>query len=254
MIPVIGVGVVNGVHWVERLIRSIDYPTKEFVIFNNNGKDEITKELEELTTIQHQYIKRIRVCHLPSNIGCSGAWNLTIKSYMLEPYWILSTHDIAFLPGTLEKFVIKASDPEVGMVHMQEGDFRGSFECFLIKDWVVQNYGLFDENFYPAYVEDCDYLMRVDGRIKREYLTDPFWHGETMSYAQSGSQTWRSDLSLKNKIDNGRILNEVPYMVNKWGGDWRNWNRYDTPYNNPFYSLGYSNYDLFFNRMKHLGF
>ena len=30
-----------------------------------------------------------------------------------------------------------------------------------MKDWVVQNYGLFDENLYPAYCEDVDYIMRI---------------------------------------------------------------------------------------------
>ena len=44
-----------------------------------------------------------------------------------------------------------AKDPEIGMVHGQAGDFGiGGYDLFLIKDWVVQDYGLFDENFYPV--------------------------------------------------------------------------------------------------------
>ncbi len=42
-IPIIGVPIVNGVKWVKKLIKSIDYPVNNLFIINNNGKDEITK-------------------------------------------------------------------------------------------------------------------------------------------------------------------------------------------------------------------
>ena len=43
-----------------------------------------------------------------------------------------------------------AQDDTVGLVHGNEGDFKiGSFDLFLIKDWVVQSHGLFDEKFIP---------------------------------------------------------------------------------------------------------
>ena len=37
-VPVIGVAIVNGFHWLQRLVDSVDYPVDNFVIFNNNGK------------------------------------------------------------------------------------------------------------------------------------------------------------------------------------------------------------------------
>ena len=40
MIPVIGTAVMKNPYWVERLYKSIDYPVDNFVIFNNNGKDD----------------------------------------------------------------------------------------------------------------------------------------------------------------------------------------------------------------------
>ena len=43
-IPVIGTAIVNGVHWLQRLLDSVDYPVENFVIFNNNGKGEITEK------------------------------------------------------------------------------------------------------------------------------------------------------------------------------------------------------------------
>ena len=47
-IPVIGTAIVNGVHWLQRLLDSVDYPVENFVIFNNNGKGEITEELDKI--------------------------------------------------------------------------------------------------------------------------------------------------------------------------------------------------------------
>jgi GT2 family glycosyltransferase len=260
-IPVIGVPIVNGVHWMRRLINSVDYPVKELVIFNNNGKGEINQELDEIAKTPHSYIEKITVCHLPANIGCMGAWNMIIKCYMNSPYWIISNHDIAFTPGFLKTMVEKAKDQEVGMVHCSEASWgenlknEGSFECFLIKDWVVQEYGLFDENLYPAYCDDIDYVLRFKSKpIKRIFSVGvPFLHGEE-NYSTTGSQTWRTDLSLKDKIDNARIMNECEYINSKWGENWLIKDK--QPNKKPFNSfpISYTTYDLNFVRKKHLGF
>ncbi len=36
-IPVIGIPIVNGIQWMERLILSIDYPVDNVFIINNSG-------------------------------------------------------------------------------------------------------------------------------------------------------------------------------------------------------------------------
>lgn len=258
-IPVIGTSIVNTPYWLARLLMSVDYPVDEFVIFNNNGRDQITEELDILAKLPHRYIKKIRVCHLPSNIGCGGAWNMVIKSYINAPYWIITNHDVAFTPGFLEQMVQKAEDPEVGIVHGSAGDTGlGSWDLFLIKDFFVQHYGLFDDNFYPIYAEDLDYLMRIlsdDNPIKRDVSVGlPYYHGETTDYAKSGSQTWRSDLSLKEKFDNSRILNETEYMYKKWGDQWHYCQPYKHPFNKKDIPRTYTTFDLEFARRKYVGF
>jgi len=255
-IPLAGCAIVNTPSWVERLLKSIDYPIDTFVILNNNGRGEIDEELDKLAKMPHPFINMIKVCHLPANIGCPGAWNLLIKSNIMAPYWLIINHDVAFTPGFLEEMVRMNKDPEVGLVHASSADHgRGSYECFMIKDWVVQKIGLFDENFYPVYVEDVDYICRVkNASIKTAFMNMPYYHGELIdNYEKSGSQTWRDDLSLKDKLDHGRYVNETVYMMNKWG-NW-NWeNIYSTPFNNNSFPLSYSNYDLEFNRSKYPGF
>jgi len=255
MIPVIGTAIVNGTHWLYRLIESVDYPVDEFVIINNNGRDEITTELDLLKNYKHKYINKIKVVHMPHNIGCSGAWNLIIKSYILSPYWIIVNHDVKFGPGALEQFYLSSSDNTYGIVHGEEDRFNlGKWDLFLIKDWVIKKCGLFDENLYPAYGEDVDYLMRIfNTGIKFKMLNISYIHGD-VNYKESGSQTWRTDLSLKEKIQYSTYVNENEYLNEKWGKGWRMCDPHKTPFNNPTVDNRYTTYDLDFIRSKHLGF
>jgi GT2 family glycosyltransferase len=225
-------------------------------IVNNNGRDEITEELNELAKIDYPFIGKIKVCHLPSNLGVSGAWNLIIKSYLMSPYWIICNNDLAFTPGFLEEMVDKSLDdnieivwpPSINSDYVQNG--LGSFECFLIKDSVVQKCGLFDENLYPAYCEDCDYLVKIkSNNIKSEYVYSLYYHGETQSY-ESGSQTLKIESSqIGQKIHDAHMLN-IGYMTNTWGSDWEKWENYASKNNKIEIKL----YDIDFNRKKYLGF
>ena len=114
--------------------------------------------------------------------------------------------------------------------------------------------GLFDENLYPAYMEDVDYYIKVKNEnIEVSFLNVDYNHGEK-DYSTSGSQTWRVDESLKEKIDKGRMLNDIEYMVKKWGDNYHSLNAYSKPFNNDNYDSKYTIYDLEFVRKKHLGF
>jgi hypothetical protein len=253
-IPVIGTAIVNTTFWLSRLIESVDYPVDEFVIINNNGRGEITEQLDAISKIEHKFIKKIKVCHLPHNIGCSGAWNLIIKSYMLAPYWVIVNHDVKFSPGILEEFQKNSSDKQYGTIHAGEHKGLGMFDMFLLKDWAVQKCGLFDENLYPAYAEDMDYIMRLcNSNIKSKVLNMPYAHGD-VNYETTGSQTWRSDLTLKDKLSHSLWLNEWEYLTEKWGPNWRMLQQYKAPFNNESFDNKYTKYDLDFVRRKHLGF
>jgi len=192
MIPIIGTAVVNTPYWVYRLIKSIDYPVDKFIIINNNGRGQIDEELNNITLIKNDFINEIKVCHMPGNIGCSGAWNLIIKSTMMSGSWLIVNHDVEFSKGLLENMYEKSKE-NFGVIHAESNeDGFGKWDLFLIKDWVVEMCGLFDENLYPAYTEDFDYIMRlINLNIPCATLGINYKHGFS-SYEQSGSQTWRS--------------------------------------------------------------
>jgi GT2 family glycosyltransferase len=257
-IPVIGVPIVNGFHWLQRLVDSVDYPVDNFVVFNNNGRGELVEELDNLAKLPHQFIKKMTVCHLPSNMGVAGVFNLIIKSYVMAPYWIIANHDIAFVPGLLEEMVEVAKDPETGMIHPNAGDYEiGSYDLFLIKDWVVQNYGLFDENLYPAYCEDADYIMRVfNAPFKKiSSLSKIHFHGNgpANEYYLHGGQTKKTSPELNERLDKINEMN-FDYLTSKWGVGWRKVNPWKYPTNRVGVPISYTTYDLKFVRSKHLGF
>lgn len=255
-IPVIGTAIVNTASWMQRLIDSVDYPTDVLVIFDNNGRGQLIDELDKMVKVKHPFIKKIIVTHMPTNIGCPASWNLIIKSYLMSPYWLIVNHDIAFTPGFLEEMVKLASDPEVGMVHGQGGDFKlGAYDLFLIKDWVVQSHGLFDENFYPAYGEDADYIMRLFNKPIKKIVSvnKPFLHGEGTEYYKTGSQTEKGEPELFEKLEKSNLTN-FEYLTEKWGPMWRTVWPTPTPFNNPTNPITLTTYDLKFVRRKYLGF
>lgn len=260
-IPTIGTAVVNSSYWVSRLIMSIDFPVENFVIINNNGRGEIDEELDELKNLNKKFIDKIKVCHMPANIGCSGAWNLIIKCYMNSPYWIIVNDDVSFGPGLLNEFHNTAEeDPEIGIIHANPGDFNvGSWDLFLIRDHVIQNFGLFDENLYPAYCEDADYIMRFIHRpIKKvTSLSSMYYHGHAKKddyySASGGGQTKKSDPSLEEKLVDINDIN-FEYMNLKWGKHWRSCSPTVHPFGHETIPISYTTYDLSYVRSKNLGF
>ena len=268
MIPILGIPIVNGFHWLERLVNSIDFPIDKLIILNNNSEDtDLTNNLNALAAQKFDYINNIHICHLPSNIGVAASWNLIVKSNLSAPYWLISNHDISFTPGILQQFYNLANDSSYDIIHGDAGDFsNGSYALFLIKDSIINKIGLFDENFYPAYGEDTDYIMRIHNynilnpnhKINKAFLDIPFFHGENLTsdpdcYDKSGSQTARQNQEIFDKLQNINIIN-FEYMNKKWGNDWRVTNPYRFPMNCESIPITYTSYDLEFCRLKYLDF
>jgi hypothetical protein len=258
-IPVIGTAVVNSSHWVKRLLKSIDYPVENFFIVNNNGKGELDDELEELKKENNPYVKNIKICNLPGNIGCSGAWNLIIKCFIMSPYWIIVNDDVAFDKGFLEEMVnTSRENSDAGVIHGLSGDFDvGSWDLFLIKDFVIKKLGLFDENCYPAYCEDVDYLMRlINSNTKRiTSLNSNYFHGDgnKEEYYTHASQTSKKDPELSVLLRYFHDLN-MEYLNGKWGPHWRGCSPNKLPFLDKERSLSETTYDLEFLRKKYTGF
>jgi hypothetical protein len=198
MIPVLSIPVLNRYDLLDESLELIDFPIKEILIINN-GLEEYIPKRKDLN---------IRVLNLPSNLGLAGSWNLTIKLYPHEKYWMFSSADTHLLPGSLEKFY-EVSDVS-NIVTSTEG-----WSCFSIGENVIRRVGLFDEKFYPYTKEDIDYRERFFRVAKKDYpIVLKYIGGEVKVTAPVGqSQTTLSDEKLYKKHNETSVKNTNYYLL-----------------------------------------
>jgi GT2 family glycosyltransferase len=180
------------------MISSIDYPIEELLVIDN-GDQLVNLKLPDC-------VESLRILSMPTNQGVAGSWNLGIKSYPFERVWFFSSADTTYLPGALEKL----AQAEPGAITL-----TGSFphwQTFAIGEEAVRKVGLFDENLYPIYFEDNDYMKRAEQQnIPLVYLDIPVNH--------DNSSTINSDPKLAQA--NGRTFsNNQHYFDTKLEGTW----------------------------------
>lgn len=197
------VPVLNRYDLLQRMVDSIDIPLELLVLDNGDG----------LETLKVPAWVEARVLHLPTNQGVAGSWNLGIKLLPFEPVWFFSSADVVYQPGALAKLA-EAKTDEITLT----ADFP-HWQTFAIGEEVVRRIGLFDENLYPIYFEDNDYMQRAaEAGIKETRLDIPVEH--------DNSSTIRSDLKLaaqnaRTFADNGRYFDSKTEGLWHWSLDRR---------------------------------
>ena len=263
-IPVLGVLVCTTTKWIEKQIQSIDFPIENYIIINNN-ENFLAEKLDILVSKGNKFIKNLKVYHMPYNLGCAEGWNTIIKSFLFSPYWVIVNDDVSFTPGFLKELHETAlENQDAGLIHgnpCKENFLTkfGSFDMFLIRDWVIKDFGLFDTNFYPAYQEDYDYIFRLRNSSVKiiNQLNHKYYHGDTFDYYKSGQNTKKFSNKLSNKLIDIRYKN-YNYFYKKWNicPEWIDENSvndiYKYPFNNPANKLSMISYDIEFARDKSL--
>lgn len=194
MIPVLIIPVLNRYDLLDETINSIDYEIKNILIINN-GLEKYVSPRNDLP---------IHILDMPSNQGISGSWNLGIKCYPHEPYWLIGSSDTSYLPGSLEKFA-QYSGPNVFVKSI--GQSGGGWHTFSVGEQIVKTVGLFDEYLYPAYFEDNDYERRMLMAGFENNIIDP---GIEVN-DNDGSQTIKSDSNFMNKNNDTFYRNRKYY-------------------------------------------
>jgi hypothetical protein len=149
VIPVISIPILNRYDLLDKSLDSVDFDVKEILIVNN-GREAYEPKRKDLN---------IRVLNLPSNLGMSGSWNLTIKLYPHESFWVFASADTIWKPGSLKKIFDVSGKSKLVTTH------RGLC-VFSLGENVVREIGLFDEYFYPYLFEDSDYVERLNINIR----------------------------------------------------------------------------------------
>ena len=193
MIPILSIPVLNRYDLLDENLRLINYPIKEILIINN-GKEIYEPKRKDLN---------IRVLNLPSNLGMSGSWNLTIKLYPHEKYWMFSSADTHWMPESLQQMHEISGKSKI--VCSSEG-----FSCFSVGEEVVRHIGLFDEYFYPYVHEDDDYRERLFIHNSKKRL--PYLHflnnAVDVSVPHGAAQTVLSDALLLQKSKETYVKNK----------------------------------------------
>lgn len=140
-------------------------------------------------------------------MGVAEAWNWFLRNVPEER--IITNDDVTF--GRESLAIMTA--PKADLVWAA----GCGFSCFLIRDTCVEKLGNFDETISPGYgyYEDCDYLMRLDGRGTRAPSAiacdvDAHVHHERSSTLLAANDEERAEHHVKFR------LAQRNYMT-KWG-------------------------------------
>lgn len=194
MIPLLSIPVLNRYDLLDENLNLIDFPIKQILIINN-GKKIYKSKKKDLN---------VKVLNLPSNLGMSGSWNLAIKLYPHENFWVFSSADTHWTSGSLEKIYNMSGKSR--LVISKEG-----FSCFSLGENVVREIGLFDEYFYPYCFEDSDYFERAILSKKIEILNGVI----DINLPYGPAQTINSDPELFKKYIETYEKNKKYYELKK---------------------------------------
>lgn len=99
------------------------------------------------------------------------------------------------------------------------------YSCFALNPIALQRVGVFDENIFPIYLEDCDYAYRAKlAGLKMGMV-------ENTNVAHQGSGAIYADPALMAQ-HNITFAANMSYYMRKWGGV-NEQEKYTSPFNNP---------------------
>lgn len=216
---------------VTKLYESIDsVHDVELVVFRASQDDDTKAECLALSKQPG-----VLIAGNGRNMGCARYWNdgLVLAQERNADVIIITNNDIWFSPGDVDKMALKSIQCpgnymiSVAGIHVGRNQWEPSHGhcCFALNPISLEKIGYFDENFWPAYLEDCDYWYRSTlAGLHEENCND------TMIY-HVGSATVAYDrrLAARNRITQGKNFR---YYQKKWG-DINGMEKHKFPFNNP---------------------
>ena len=208
-IPILACPVLNRGDLLSRMLRSIDYPIGKIVIVNNGDDVGVASTIEQFQMLDELPIEIHKPAH---NLGCGPSWNFVIRNNPDAGYWLFIGNDIELAPGDLAKIdgFVRAH-PDYATMPANWGH-----SLFAVTQAGLEGVGYFDENYWPAYSEDQDWMYRLKlaGLPWADVPDVRAIHGEPPLW---GSTTVWSDSVLTQRC---RITqrNNLEFYSRKWGG------------------------------------
>lgn len=157
------------------------------------------------------------------NRGVAASWNEGIRKGFGLDVVIISNDDVAFYPGTIKKIAQPIKEEEFDLLSVvatdtgQHGfleDAKPDFCCFAINpERFVDQFGMFDENFKPAYFEDNDmyYRIKLAGGRSALRLSARVDHGGSVTQFSANNEEGRV-------VSHEQFRKNQSYYSAKWGG------------------------------------
>lgn len=180
---------------------------------------------------QHMQLSEAQICKIFRNrpgLGVAASWNQALRYVFYRAGAFKSSHalvvnnDVLLRPDTYRWLredgggfvtavgVVEKERMNSGLPSPEAKRPHPDFSCFLIRKWVYELVGSFDENFIGAYAEDADYHVRMHKVGVKAYCLDlPFLH-----YASGTIKTVSSSeaVQIHRQADKNRA-----YFEKKWG-------------------------------------
>ncbi len=168
-----------------------------YIIDNGNQDIKVPENLKEKTIVEKP----------GKNLGVAASWNKLMKMAFGggANYILILNDDVVF--GKNRKVI------EDAIINSKYNYLitPGTWSSVLISSETPQVFSWFDENFYPAYFEDNDYIRRLT-RFPDKFI--PVTRDETLSpHIIRTSSTIKKDKNINNRFSSNK-----EYYVKKWGG------------------------------------
>lgn len=201
IVPIIN----TGEHLQKQLSSILEEVVPEclLVIDNSCGKDEtIRKSLDRMFNKEFKNIEKTeKFLHIPEeNMGVANSWNYGIKN--TKPPWIIINSDLFFKNSHAIQEILR-------LLNESDMCIACGLSLFGLNESAIDKAGNFDENFWPAYNEDLDYVTRLSlmgGKIT-QFVADVI---------HDHSSSINNDSKLKQVINKTHRMNDE-YYIRKWG-------------------------------------
>lgn len=204
---------------LDRLNKSIDHHIPQKILVNNGHYSALDKWEKE----NPDWI----VLHTDRNLGVSASWNLAPTQFYHNS-WLIVNDDQEFQPGCLKKICQSMNENPHAHIH-----YVNEYQAYDIFGWTrraVEDFGLFDENFYPGYFEDWEMRLRLKlGKAQINVM-----QGITVKHGKPKPAGKRyMDMLAKFKP-----VNE-DYFIRKWGKISDSETDYTAPFNDKTKTIKY---------------
>lgn len=207
-IPVLGFPILNKPDLMRRMLDSVDHDIDRLYIVDNGGV--VTGDM-----VRHYRANDIHICDPGYNVGVGPSWNLIIKANIQAPWWLISSNDVRFSPGALTRLVedmgAHSGIPHLSRIVIGNESWGNHFGAFALNPEAIDMVGWFDENIYPIYFEDTEFLDRVE-RAKKSGFTISDIPSRTH---HDGNQSWQGNPQLASGNKRTWDINR-DYRDDKW--------------------------------------